>query len=66
MFDLRIKRRKPRRNAPGQGVIEYAGALVIAAVIVAMGITVLPPQIAGMLQEIQAQMLEFLLNQVPS
>jgi hypothetical protein len=47
-------------------VIEYAGALVIAAVVVAMGITVLPPQVAGMLQDIQAQMLAFLLSQIPS
>jgi hypothetical protein len=66
VFDLRVQRRKYKTTSRGQGVIEYAGALVLAAVIVAMGITVLPPRVAGMLQEIQSQMLEFLLSQIPS
>jgi hypothetical protein len=64
--EQQAKSNKARKKSQGQGVVEYAGALVIAAVIVAMGITVLPPNLAGMLQNLQASMLEFLLTKIPA
>lgn len=50
----------------GQGVVEYSGALVIAALIVATGLTVLPPQLAAYLSSIQAGILQFLLTKMPA
>ena len=55
-----------RSRALGQGVIEYSGALVIAAVVVAMGLTILPPNIASYVHNIQAGILQFLLSKIPT
>lgn len=53
-----------RQSSPGQGVIEYAGALVIAAVIIAAGIVVVPPGFANMMNTIYTSVGEFLNGEV--
>jgi hypothetical protein len=55
------KLRRPKR---GQGVIEYSGALVIAAVIVAAGLIIVPPNFAGMVNMILSTMGEYLTSQL--
>lgn len=52
MFGKQKKYSKGRKSARGQGVIEYAGALVIAAVIIAAGIIVVPPSFASLISTI--------------
>lgn len=61
-----LQRHKKQACARGQGVVEYAGALVIAALIVAAGLTVLPPNVASYLQGLQVSMMNFLLNHMPA
>lgn len=54
-----------RRKTPrGQGVIEYAGALVIAAVIIAAGIIVVPPGFANMMNTIYSSVGDYLNGEV--
>jgi hypothetical protein len=50
----------------GQGVVEYAGALVIAAMIVAAGIIVVPPNFAALINTIYTSMSSFLSGQLPT
>lgn len=49
----------------GQGVVEYAGSLVIAAIIVAAGIVIVPPNFAAMVNTIYSTMSGFLTGQLP-
>ncbi|HEY9745041.1 MAG TPA: hypothetical protein V6C99_02355 [Oculatellaceae cyanobacterium] len=58
---------RERPRAPtGQGVIEYAGALILAAIIVAMCITVLPPNVAAIINNLTSSIFQFFLEQVPT
>jgi hypothetical protein len=50
----------------GQGVVEYAGALVIASIIVAAGIIVVPPNFAALINTIYTSMASFLSGQLPT
>jgi len=49
----------------GQGVVEYAGALVIAAGIIAAGIIIVPPNFAGFISSIYNTMSTFIISQLP-
>lgn len=53
---------KLKRNKKGQGVIEYSGALVIAAVIVSAGLVIVPPNFAGLINMIFSSMGEYLIG----
>lgn len=55
---------KLRRTKRGQGVIEYSGALVIAAVIVSAGLVIVPPSFAGLVNMILSSMGEYLTSQL--
>jgi len=50
----------------GQGVVEYAGSLVIAAIIVAAGLIIVPPNFSAMINTIYSTMASFLGGQLPS
>jgi hypothetical protein len=50
----------------GQGVVEYAGALVIAMAIVAAGIIVVPPNFAAIINTITTNMQNFLMAHLSS
>ncbi len=49
----------------GQGMVEYAGALAIAAVIVAASIFIVPPSFAGFINSVYESMTTFITGQVP-
>lgn len=57
---------KKTMQPKGQGVIEYAGALVIAAMIVAAGIIIVPPNFAALISTIYTSMSSFLSGQLPT
>lgn len=57
---------KLRQAKQGQGVIEYSGALVIAAVIVAGGLIVIPPSFASLIDTIFTTMGTFLASHMPT
>jgi hypothetical protein len=50
----------------GQGVIEYAGALIIAAVLVSMAIFVVPENISSLLNDIMTAAVEYFISTLPS
>jgi hypothetical protein len=54
------------RLSKGQGVVEYAGALVIAVMIVAAGIIIVPPNFAALINTICTNMASFLAGQLPT
>lgn len=49
-----------------QGVVEYAGALVIAAGIIAAGIIVVPPNFASFMNTVYTTMATYIAGQMPS
>lgn len=53
------------RAGRGQGVVEYAGALIIAAIIVAAGIVIVPPNFAGLISTIYSTMETFFQTHLP-
>lgn len=55
-----------RKFNKGQGVIEYAGALVIAAVLVAAVITVGPTQINTLFTSILSSVQSYFTSKLPS
>jgi Flp pilus assembly pilin Flp len=57
---------KCRRAKKGQGVIEYAGALVIAAVLVAAVINLGPDAIKGLFTDILDKVQSFFTSKMPS
>jgi hypothetical protein len=60
-----FKTRKLKR-AQGQGVIEYSGALVIAAVLVSAGLVIVPPNFSALINTICTTMGNYLASQLPS
>lgn len=54
------------RKQKGQGVIEYAGALVIAAVLVAAVLAIGPDGIGALFQQIMDSVQSFFTGQLPS
>ncbi len=50
----------------GQGVVEYAGALVIAAALVSLALFVVPDEIASLLNDINTTALEMFMDYLPS
>ena len=58
-------RRNRLRGSLGQGVVEYAGALVIAAGIIAAGIIIVPPNFAGFINSVYTSMATFMESQMP-
>lgn len=54
------------KPAKGQGVIEYAGALVIASTIVAASLIIVPPNFAGLFNTICEAMSAFFSGQLPA
>ncbi len=50
----------------GQGVIEYAGALVIAAVLVSMAIFIVPDNVSSLLNDIMTAAVEYFISTLPS
>ena len=58
--------KQKQKKFKGQGVIEYAGALVVAAIIVAAGIIVVPPNFAALIDTIYTTMATFLTGQMPA
>jgi len=66
VVDLRHSvRRAATRARRGQGVVEYAGALVVAAAIVGAAMFIVPREIAGMVSDTGASILAFLLARLP-
>jgi Flp pilus assembly pilin Flp len=55
-----------RKAKRGQGVIEYAGALVIAAVLVAAVINVGPDAITGLFTQILGKVQSFFTSKMPT
>jgi len=53
------------RGTLGQGVVEYAGALVIAAGIIAASIIIIPPNFAGFINSVYTSMATFIESQMP-
>jgi Flp pilus assembly pilin Flp len=51
------------KKQKGQGVVEYAGALVIAAVVVASVLAVGPGALAGMFQDITTKISNYFQDQ---
>lgn len=49
----------------GQGVIEYAGALVIAAIIVSAGIIIIPPGFSALINTIYRAVTAFMGTYLP-
>lgn len=47
-------------------MVEYAGSLVIAAIIVAAGLIIVPPNFSAMINTIYSTMASFLGGQLPS
>ena len=62
-FERRFKAKRLRQA--GQGVVEYAGALVIAAGIIAAGIIIVPPNFAGFISSVYSTMSTFIISQLP-
>ena len=56
---------KMRRSSTGQAVVEYAGALVIAAGIIAASIIIVPPSFAGFIDSVYTSMTTYLMAQMP-
>lgn len=65
MLGKRIRRNKARFSRVGQGVIEYAGALVVAASIIAASIFIVPPAFAGFMNSVYVSMTAYIAGQVP-
>jgi len=61
-----VRYRSLRHIHKGQGVIEYAGALVIAAVLVAAVLAVGPGQITTTFTSIMSQVNTFFTGQLPT
>lgn len=58
---------KLKRGASrGQGVIEYAGALVIAAVLVSFAIFVVPEEVASLVNTIVNSAMSYFMSALPS
>ncbi len=49
----------------GQGVVEYAGAIVIAVIVVSGGLVVVPPAFSAMFSTIDTSVQAFLTNAMP-
>jgi hypothetical protein len=60
------KKRRPTRGLMGQGVVEYAGALVIAAGIIAAGIIIVPPNFASFMNSVYSTMSTYLMGKMPT
>jgi hypothetical protein len=60
-----IRQNNRRVSRLGQGVVEYAGALVIAAGIIAAGIIIVPPNFAGFMNSVYTTMATFMEGQMP-
>lgn len=56
--------RSPARR--GQGVVEYAGAIVIAAVLVSLAVFVVPTEVAGLVNSIMNTAINFFMSYLPS
>ena len=54
------------KKAKGQGVIEYAGALVIAAVLVAAVLAIGPTGISNLFNDIMTAVQSYFTGQLPS
>lgn len=65
MLGKRIRRNKTRLGRVGQGVVEYAGALVVAAGIIAASIFIVPPAFAGFMNSVYVSMNTFMMGQMP-
>jgi len=48
----------------GQGIVEYAGAIVISVLIMAAMLSVLPDNVYGFFVDMQEQVLTYLVEQV--
>ncbi|MBK8190826.1 MAG: pilus assembly protein [Vampirovibrionales bacterium] len=57
---------KMRKQQKGQGVIEYAGALVIAAVLVAAVLAIGPDGIGNLFNQIMDSVQSFFTGQLPT
>ena len=55
-----------RKKQKGQGVIEYAGALVIAAVLVAAVLAIGPTQISSLFTDILNSVQTYFTGQLPA
>lgn len=55
-----------KRRTAGQGVVEYAGAIVIAVSLVGLVMFVVPPNVAGMLTNITNAAISFFSKYLPS
>lgn len=54
-----------KQASKGQGVIEYAGALVIAAVLVSLALFVVPEEVAGLINTIMTEAIAFFMESLP-
>lgn len=55
-----------QRSGKGQGVIEYAGGLVIAAIIVSAGLIIIPPGFTSLFNTIFTSVSSFMSSYLPS
>lgn len=62
-FELKTGR---TQYTKGQGVIEYAGAIVIAAVLVSLAIFIVPQEVAGMINNITSTAMTYFEEKVPT
>ena len=53
-----------KRALKGQGIVEYAGAIVIAVLIMAAMLSVLPSNVYAFFVDMQEQVLTYLVEQV--
>jgi hypothetical protein len=60
------KKRRPTRGLMGQGVVEYAGALVIAAGIIAAAIIIVPPNFASFISSVYSTMSTYMMGKIPT
>jgi hypothetical protein len=58
--------RQNRKLAWGQGVVEYAGALIIAVILITTSMVVIPPNFAEMMNTICTTVASFLISQLPT
>lgn len=66
MIELMVALEMAKKARKGQGVIEYAGALVIAAVLVAAVINIGPDAISGLFTDILDSVKSFFHGKVPT
>ena len=59
--------KEPRfRRHRGQGMVEYAGALVIASFVVSLSLTILPDAFSDTFNEINDLITAFLMDYIPT